>query len=385
MAKKMIEVTTVRESNVVSAGGAPHIMGASFANAGATADAAHYLFSFETERGVNAAELAVKTQKEVNRGTVTEAELFWNTLCAVIVDLCGECGAVTVQTPFGTLETRCAGSVENAFTLPEEGSVYLDFVFSDAQRREFAKIEARVPAAGKALKLVRVTTHYEGGHKSREKVLLVGQPFHLEGYNMTYGRPGERLELWDVALTAKVCDVTVTTHAAKDLWFCAMPDIAIAPGRYKLVLNSFAGGDSLEQGTLLVDVEGEPTPPPEPIAQTSDGLVKVMSLADDETGDTFTYGDTWRVRGEGFVGTAPGWAVNMAFIQLEPDAEVIALDFDVRGAAEIKLDSKPEYPVAPGDYPGAKLMVEFCHPDAEDPDEQVSETLVMPIHIVSNE
>ena len=30
-------------------------------------------------------------------------------------------------------------------------------------------------------------------------------------------------------------------------------------------------------------------------------------------------------------------------------------------------------------------MVEFCHPDAEDPDEQVSETLVIPIHIVSNE
>ena len=26
-----------------------------------------------------------------------------------------------------------------------------------------------------------------------------------------------------------------------------------------------------------------------------------------------------------FVGTAPGWAVNMAFVQLVPDAEVIAL------------------------------------------------------------
>ena len=110
MAKKMIEVTTVRESNVVSAGGAPHIMGASFANAGATADAAHYLFSFETERGVNAAELAVKTQKEVNRGTVTEAELFWNTLCAVIVDLCGECGAVTVP----RLASFCALTASSA-------------------------------------------------------------------------------------------------------------------------------------------------------------------------------------------------------------------------------------------------------------------------------
>ena len=113
--------------------------------------------------------------------------------------------------------------------------------------------------------------------------------------------------------------------------------------------------------------------------------MKVMSLADDETDGTFTYGDTWRARGEGFVGTAPCWAVNMAFIQLEPETEAIALDFDVRGAAEIKLDSKAEHPVAPGDYPGAKLMVEFCHPDAEDPYAQVSETLVMPIHIVSNE
>ena len=75
----------------------------------------------------------------------------------------------------------------------------------------------------------------------------------------------------------------------------------------------------------------------------------------------------------------------MAFIQLEPETEAIALDFDVRGAAEIKLDDKPEYPVAPGDYPNAKLMVEFCHPDAEDPDAQVSETLTMPIHIVANE
>ena len=134
MAKNMIEVTTVREANVVSSGGASPILGASFANEGATADAAHYLFSFETERSVTAAELAVKTQKEVNRGTVTEAELFWNTLCAVLVDLCGEYGAITMQTPFGTIETRCAGSVDNAFTLPAEGSVYLDFVFSDRGR-----------------------------------------------------------------------------------------------------------------------------------------------------------------------------------------------------------------------------------------------------------
>ena len=181
----------------------------------------------------------------------------------------------------------------------------------------------------------------------------------------------------------------VTGEDGYGMFITARLPVALPPGKGKVVLKTH--GKRTPEGELRVlsksvtILAGDPPPPPEPIAQTSDGLVKVMSLADDETGGTFTYGDTWRARGEGFVGTAPGWAVNMAFVQLEPDAEVIALDFDVRGAAEIKLDSKPEYPVAPGDYPGAKLMVEFCHPDAEDPDEQVSETLVMPIHIVSNE
>ena len=154
MARNMIEVTTVRESNVVSGGGVSPITSASHANAGATADAARYLFSFETERSVNAAELAVLSQKEANRGTVTEAELALNAFKGVLLDLCEQYGAVTISTPFGTFETRCAGSADNAFTLPAEGSVYLDFTFSDAQRREFARIEARVPADEAPARLV---------------------------------------------------------------------------------------------------------------------------------------------------------------------------------------------------------------------------------------
>ena len=181
--------------------------------------------------------------------------------------------------------------------------------------------------------------------------------------------------------------VDAFTAAGDDILSFACPAALVAGRKYSVKAERIdPNGVTRTSTAKTVTVKAaEPTPPPEPIAETRDGLVKVMSVADDETGDTFTYGDTWRARGEGFVGTAPGWAVNMAFIQLEPDAEAIALDFDVRGAAEIKLDSKEEYPVAAGDYPGAKLMVEFCHPDAEDPDEQVSETLVMPIHIVSNE
>jgi len=382
MARNMIEVSTVREANVVAAPPSP-LLGATFENNGATASAARYLFSFETERSVNAAELAVLAQKEANRGTVTEAELAIGALKGVILDLCNEYGAITVSTSFGTFETRCAGSVDNAFSLPEEGSVYLDFTFSDAQRREFARIEARVPVAGETACIKRVTTHNPHGRGEREKVLLVGQMFHLEGVNITYGGTGETLALWDAALTAKVCDVAVNTHASKNLWYCTMPDTAIAPGRYKLVLNTLAGGDSLIQLTHEVDVEGEPTPPPEPtpIAESSDGVVKVMSVSDGETGETFTWGDAWTALGEGFKDSAAGWFVEVAMLKPTPTGEGVMLTHDVKSATEVEFTGTGSAPAA-GDYPNAALEIGIAHYVDE---ELVAEGLTIPIHLVVGE
>ena len=212
--------------------------------------------------------------------------------------------------------------------------------------------------------------------------------FRIVGIDLTVpDGEDESLSLVAADGTTKAADITVVSTEDGQRIVCTLAS-AVPAGTYYVRLVSHGLDPTVPLTTVLHKVTvkaGEPTPPPEPIAQTSDGLVKVMSVADDETGDTFTYGDTWRARGDGFTGTAPGWGVNMAFILLDPDEEPVALDFDVRSAAEIKLDSKPERPVAPGDYPDAKLMIEFCHPKAEDPDAQVSETLVMPIHIVSNE
>ena len=381
MARNMIEVSTVRDANVVSGGGVSPITSASHANAGATADAARYLFSFETERSVNAAELAVLSQKEANRGTVTEAELALNAFKGVLLDLCEQYGAVTISTPFGTFETRCEGSADNAFTLPAEGSVHLDFVFSDAQRREFAKIDARVPVAGETARIVRVTTHYEGGGKSREKVLAVGQPFHLEGVGITYGGEGETLALWDAALAAKVCDVAVNTHAVGSLWFCAMPDIAITPGRYKLVLNTFAGGDKLEQLTHDVDVEGEPTPPG-PIAETSDGQVKIMSVSDGGQSETFTFGDEWTAGGEGFTGSEAQWFAELASVRTMPEADAVMASCQALDANTLKIECDAGDAPAAGDYPDATLEIGMAHYDSG---ELVTETLIVPIHLVVNE
>ena len=378
MARNMIEVSTVHDANVVSGGGVSPITSASHANAGATAEAARYLFSFETERSVNAAELAVLSQKDANRGTVTEAELAISAIKGVLLDLCEQYGAITVSTSFGTFETRCAGSADNAFTLPAEGSVYLDFTFSDAQRREFARIEARVPADEAPARLVRVTTHYEGGGKSREKVLAVGQPFNLEGVNITYGGEGESLSLWDDALAAKVCDVTVDVHQSKNLWFCAMPDIAITPGRYTLVLNTLADTDSLLQLTLPVDVEGEPTPPP-PIAQTSDGQVKVMSVTDGGQSETFTFGNAWAAAGEGFRDSEAGWYVELALLRPTPDGNPVNVVYDVASDTALTVPGSTEDAPAAGDYPNAVLEIGMARDDAG---ELVTEALSIPIHLI---
>ena len=373
---RKIEVSTVRDANVVSAGGVSPLTGASHANAGATASSAPYLFSFETERSVNAAELAVIAQAEVNRGTVTEAELAINAIQGVLVDLAEQYGAITASTSFGTFVTRCEGSVDDPFSLPEDGSIYLDFDFSDAQRREFAKIEARVPATGEKPRIVRTTQYFPAAGGTREKTLVLGEEFTLEGVNITYGGQGESLELWNDPPTQKVCDITVGTHESKNLWLCTLPNVNIQPGKYWLVMNTLGGGDKLERVTHDVNVEGEYTP--SPIAQTSDGQVKVMSLSGGTEG-VYTFGDTWTAAGEGFRDSEAGWFVELGMLLPTAQAEPVNVDCRVTSATAMEIAPAEGAELAAGDYPNAVIQVGMAkYVD----DELVSETLTLPIHLV---
>ena len=294
-------------------------------------------------------------------------------------------GLVRVWTDLGVVCAVITGSLPTADAAfdPERNSLELVLRLGDDIR--YALTDT-VPAiiTDEDLTKLRVDNVMDLEEERPMNLIHGRHVFRVAGFNMVLDDEGAAAYLENGIGTT--FPLVVDEVVSKQLFKAHTAELLPA-GDYKLVVKSRAGDAAgpLQTSFRRVKYLRVVDPEPEPIAQTSDGLVKVMSLADDETGDTFTYGDTWRARGEGFVGTAPGWAVNMAFIQLEPETEAIALDFDVRGAAEIKLDDKPEYPVAPGDYPNAKLMVEFCHPDAEDPDEQVSETLVMPIHIVSNE
>ena len=295
-------------------------------------------------------------------------------------------GLVRIHTDLGVVCGVIAGSFPTADAEfdPERNALCLALYLDDTVRLSLANVVPAIVLDGDVTR-VRV-----------DNVADIAQP---KPYNVIHGQhtfrvAGHKLILSDEGASAYLTDAQGTVYplvidqVESDQLFRAHTAALLEPGDYKLVVASRGGepdGDP-QHPFRRVKYLRVVDPEPEPIAETRDGLVKVMSVADDETGDTFTYGDTWSVRGEGFTGTAPGWAVNMAFVQLEPEAEdPVVLDFDVRGAAEIKLDDKPEHPVAAGDYPDAKLLIEFCHPDGEDPETQVSETLEMPIHIVSNE
>lgn len=127
-----------------------------------------------------------------------------------------------------------------------------------------------------------------------------------------------------------------------------------------------------------VKVVGE-APAPTPIWESEDGLVKIMSVSDAETGSTFTWGNVWDMLGEGFTGTEPGWFVEIVMLSTAPGAETVNLDFDVNSATEIELTPGAGAELEAGDYPNAMITFGIAHNGDEG---LVTESAEIPVHLV---
>ena len=104
---------------------------------------------------------------------------------------------------------------------------------------------------------------------------------------------------------------------------------------------------------------------PEPIWESDDGQVKVMSAADSETGDTFTWGNAWNVLGEGFTGTEAGWFVEVVLLEPTPGAEFVPVDWSVKSATEVEITAGDGAEIAPGEYPNARIIFGIAHDSEE--------------------
>lgn len=243
--------------------------------------------------------------------TAAGARLVWECLIDTVVEALAEhqrrvsvCGV-----SFGL---EIPGSTTAINGEPSEGA-YVAITPSAAIRNAAAGISL-VYSSGEG-DVPKMTSVENCADHNRNEVVGT-DPFLIVGSNLTTAGDDETITV--VAANGTEAIAEVISEDGYGMGITARLATALPPGKGKVVLKTH--GKRTPEGELRTLVKsvtilaGEPTPPPEPIAETRDGLVKVMSVADDETGDTFTYGDTWRARGEGFTGTEPGWAVNMAFI-----------------------------------------------------------------------
>ena len=215
-----------------------------YANAtGVTTEKAPVLIAVRSTATVTAEEFATRMVKAGGQGTEAQARLALNAVAAVLGELVEEYGAITVNTPFGTIQTFIAGTLESAQDAPdpETNRAFLGVVVPETYRRQFARMTAYVPtgACPAALKRVR-------DKATNAKGIRGASPFYLEGRGMTIGGEGETLELLDAATRDKLCDIAVDAESKSPVQFlCTLsPQAAIEAGTYLLRLTTLAGGEA---------------------------------------------------------------------------------------------------------------------------------------------
>ena len=204
--------------------------------------------------------------------------------------------------------------------------------------------------------------------------------FRVAGFNMVLDDEGAAAYLENGIGTT--FPLVVDEVVSKQLFKAHTAELLPA-GDYKLVVKSRAGDAAGPLQTSFRKVKYlrvvDPEPAPVPIWESSDGLVKVLSVADGETGDTLTWGNAWSVLGEGFTGTEPGWFVEIVMIRPAPGVDPVMLNFEARSATEVRLTPGSEAELEAGDYPNAELTFGIAHESAEG---LVNETAEIPVHLV---
>ena len=217
--------------------------------------------------------------------------------------------------------------------------------------------------------------------EERPMNLVHGQHvFRVAGFNMVLSDEGATTFLENGLGTT--FQLIIDEVVSKQLFKAHTAEL-LPGGDYKLVVKSRAGDAAgpLQTSFRKVKYLRVVDPEPEPIAESSDGVVKVMSVSDGETGETFTWGDAWTALGEGFKDSAAGWFVEVAMLKPTPTGEGVMLTHDVKSATEVEFTGTGSAPAA-GDYPNAALEIGIAHYVEE---ELVAETLTVPIHLVVGE
>ena len=143
--------------------------------------------------------------------------------------------------------------------------------------------------------------------------------FRIVGIDLTVpDGEDESLSLVAADGTTKAADITVVSTEDGQRIVCTLAS-AVPAGTYYVRLVSHGLDPTAPLSTVLhkVTVKAAETPP-EPIAESEDGTVKVFSLSDGGQSETFTAGHDWAMSGEGL------------FPEADPDRRWKTTDFTLR-------------------------------------------------------
>ncbi|MBQ2630941.1 MAG: hypothetical protein IJG13_14805 [Kiritimatiellae bacterium] len=290
-------------------------------------------------------------------------------------------GLVRVHTDIGVICAVIKGSFPTADAAfdPERNSLELALRLDDAIQLDLSDTVPVIVTDENVTKL-RVDNVMDLVEERPMNLVHGKHVFRVAGFNMVLSDEGATAYLEnDKGVTFPL---VVDEVVSKQLFKAHTAEL-LPGGDYKLVVKSRAGdaGGPLQTSFRKIKYLRvvDPEPVPVPIWESSDGLVKVSSVADGETGDTLTWGNAWSVLGEGFTGTEPGWFVEIVLLRPAPGADPVMLDFEARSATEVRLTPGSEAQLEAGDYPNAELTFGIAHESAEG---LVNETAEIPVHLV---
>ena len=287
-------------------------------------------------------------------------------------------GLVRVWTDLGVVCAVITGSLPTADAAfdPERNSLELVLRLGDDIR--YALTDT-VPAIITDADLTRLRVdNVMDLEEERPMNLIHGRHvFRVAGFNMVLSDEGAAAYLENAIGTT--FPLVVDEVVSRQLFKAHTAELLPA-GDYKMVVKSRAGDAAgpLQTSFRRVKYLRVEDPPP-PIAQTSDGQVKVMSVTDGGQSETFTFGDEWTAAGEGFRNSEAGWYVELALLRPTPEGNPVNVVYDVAGDTALTVTGSPEDAPAAGDYPNAVLEIGMARDDAG---ELVSEALTIPIHLV---
>ena len=204
--------------------------------------------------------------------------------------------------------------------------------------------------------------------------------FRIVGIDLTVpDGEDESLALVAADGMTKVADITVVRTDDGQRIVCTLAS-AVPAGTYYVRLVSHGLDPTAPLSTVLhkVSVKAAATPPePEPIAQSSDGKVKVMSATGGGEGGAFTPDEDWTLEGEGLWGEpAEGSPWTLAGPEVSAGGASYPARFSAMtgGTATVTLEHAPE---EAGEY-DAELSFDIVNSDPE----VNSETLRVPIRLV---